>query len=273
MAMTRRRSASSAPGGVWRPRRERWTRFPVTLLPGRGLVRRLSLRSLLANSEAVAGLCAAVAIAVFSFSKWRPAVVISLGGYASFACVVAASLWRVPVVVVNVDAVPGVANRLAARVAVASAVSSPEVRLPRSVVTGVPVRAGLAPSTGALPQGPPPARLGLPPDAHRSVAVSGGSLGSLRINRAALELAGLWARAYRRRRTPRHRPSRLGRVPRGRRARQESLCLPAGRVRTGHGVALLGRRRHGAAGGGQHSRRAGVGRGPSVLVPLPGSPG
>jgi len=167
--------------------------FPVTLLPGRGLVRRVSLRSFIANSEAVAGLCAAVAIAVFSFSRWRPAVVISLGGYASFACVVAASIWRVPVVVVNVDAVPGVANRLAARAAAVSAVSSPEVRLPRSVVTGVPVRAGLA----AIDRGPAARaaareRLGLPPNAQ-VVAVSGGSLGSLRVNRATLELARLWA--------------------------------------------------------------------------------
>jgi UDP-N-acetylglucosamine--N-acetylmuramyl-(pentapeptide) pyrophosphoryl-undecaprenol N-acetylglucosamine transferase len=167
--------------------------FPVTLLPGRGLVRRVSLQSLVANSEAVVGLCAAVAIAVFSFSKWRPAVVISLGGYASFACVVAASLWRVPIVVVNVDAVAGVANRLAARAAVACAVSSPDVRLPRAVVTGVPVREGLAvidrrPDARAAAR----ERLGLPPDAQ-VVAVSGGSLGSLRINRATLELAGLWA--------------------------------------------------------------------------------
>jgi UDP-N-acetylglucosamine--N-acetylmuramyl-(pentapeptide) pyrophosphoryl-undecaprenol N-acetylglucosamine transferase len=167
--------------------------FPVTLLPGRGLVRRVSLGSFAANSEAVAGLCAAVAIAVFSFSKWRPAVVISLGGYASFACVVAAALWRVPIVVVNVDAVPGVANRLAARAAAASAVSSPEVRLPRSVVTGVPVRAGLA-GIDRRPAARTAARerLGLPPNAQ-VVAVSGGSLGSLRINRATLELAELWA--------------------------------------------------------------------------------
>jgi len=167
--------------------------FPVTLLPGRGLVRRVSLRSFAANCEAVAGLCAAVAIAVFSFSKWRPAVVISLGGYASFACVVAAALWRVPIVVVNVDAVPGVANRLAARAAAASAVSSPEVRLPRSVMTGVPVRAELV-GIDRRPAARTAARerLGLPPNA-KVVAVSGGSLGSLRINRATLDLAEIWA--------------------------------------------------------------------------------
>ena len=191
--MTRPRSASSVPGEGLEAKARALDGFPVTLLPGRGLVRRVSLRSFAANSEAVAGLCAAVAIAVFSFSKWRPAVVISLGGYASFACVVAAALWRVPIVVVNVDAVPGVANRLAARAAAASAVSSPEVRLPRSVVTGVPVRAELA-GIDRRPAARTAARerLGLPPNVQ-VVAVSGGSLGSLRINRATLELAELWA--------------------------------------------------------------------------------
>ena len=81
--------------------------FPVTLLPGRGLSRRLSVRSLGANAGAVAGLLAAVAMAVRSFARWRPAVVISLGGYASLPSVVAATVWRVPVIVVNVDAVSG----------------------------------------------------------------------------------------------------------------------------------------------------------------------
>jgi UDP-N-acetylglucosamine:LPS N-acetylglucosamine transferase len=167
--------------------------FPVTLLPGRGLVRRLSLRALVSNSEALAGLGAAVATALFLFSRWRPAVVVSLGGFASFACVVAASVWRVPVVVVNVDAVPGAANRLAARAAVASAVSSPEVRLPRSVVTGVPVRAELAAvDRGPVAKAAARGRLGLPLTAQ-VVAVLGGSLGALRVNRATVELATLWS--------------------------------------------------------------------------------
>ena len=60
-------------------------------------------------------------------------------------------------------------------------------------MTGVPVRAGLA----AIDRGPAARaaareRLGLPPNAQ-VVAVSGGSLGSLRVNRATLELAKLWA--------------------------------------------------------------------------------
>ena len=167
--------------------------FPLTLLPGRGLDRRLSAGSLVANMEALAGGLAAVAMAVFSFSKWRPAVVISLGGYASLGCVVAAYLWRVPIVVVNVDAVPGAVNRLAARVAAASAVASPDVDLARAVPTGVPVRAEML-AIDRSPAGRRAARqrLGLPAET-KVVAVSGGSLGSRRINRATLELAELWA--------------------------------------------------------------------------------
>ena len=167
--------------------------FPLTLLPGRGLDRQLSAGSLVANMEALAGGLAAVAMAVISFSKWRPAVVISLGGYASLGCVVAAYLWRVPIVVVNVDAVPGAVNRLAARVAAASAVASPDVDLARSVPTGVPVRAEML-AIDRSPAGRRAARqrLGLPAET-KVVAVSGGSLGSRRINRATLELAELWA--------------------------------------------------------------------------------
>jgi UDP-N-acetylglucosamine--N-acetylmuramyl-(pentapeptide) pyrophosphoryl-undecaprenol N-acetylglucosamine transferase len=167
--------------------------FPVTLLPGRGLDRTMSGRSAVANLEATAGAITAIAMALVYFSKWRPAVVISLGGYASLGCVVAAFIWRVPIVVVNVDAVPGAVNRLAARVAAASAVASADVRLARAVPTGVPVRAEML-SIDRSPEGRRAARdrLGLP-GAAKVVAVSGGSLGSLRINRATLELARLWA--------------------------------------------------------------------------------
>ncbi len=167
--------------------------FPVTLLPGRGLDRRISWRSAAANMEASLGALTGIAMAVVLFSKWRPAVVISLGGYASLGCVVAALIWRVPIVVVNVDTVPGAVNRLAARVAAVSAVASTDVRLARAVPTGVPVRAEML-SIDRSPEGRRAARhrLGLPSGA-KVVAVSGGSLGSLRINRATLELARLWA--------------------------------------------------------------------------------
>ena len=148
---------------------------------------------MMVNLQAVVGMAAASAIAIASFRKWRPSVVVSLGGYASLPCVLAAALWKVPVVVLNVDAVPGAANCLAARLAVACAVPASRTRLPKAVVTGVPVRAELV----SLDRGPVEReaarkRLGLPSGA-RVIAVCGGSLGARRINRAALELAGLWA--------------------------------------------------------------------------------
>jgi undecaprenyldiphospho-muramoylpentapeptide beta-N-acetylglucosaminyltransferase len=167
--------------------------FPVTLLPGRGLVRSLSGRALLANLQAGLGTVWAVAAALVHFARWRPSVVVSMGGYASLPCVLAAVAWRAPVVVVNVDAVPGAANRLAAKVAAACAVASGPSLLPRAVVTGVPVRAEMSEvDRSADGRRSARERLGLPLDA-KVVAVSGGSLGSLRVNRAALELAGLWA--------------------------------------------------------------------------------
>jgi undecaprenyldiphospho-muramoylpentapeptide beta-N-acetylglucosaminyltransferase len=166
--------------------------FPSTLLPGRGLRRDLSVRSVRANVEALAGEAVAVCMALRLFATWRPAVVVSLGGYASLPSVVAAVFFRVPIIVVNVDAVPGAVNRLTGRVAAASAIGVPGVHLPRAVFTGCPVRGAMA----AVDRSAPARRrarehLGLPPGAA-VIAVSGGSLGSLRINRATAQLAELW---------------------------------------------------------------------------------
>lgn len=155
--------------------------FPATFLPGRGISRRMSPQAALANLSALAGSLVGVAWALLLFARWRPAVVASFGGYASFPCVVAAALYKVPVVVVDLDAVPGFVNRWAAK-------------LRRSVTfRGVPVREEMA-NVDRTPLGRRRAkhRLGLPAGAA-VVAVSGGSLGSRRINRAAVQLAQLWA--------------------------------------------------------------------------------
>ncbi|MGH9106601.1 MAG: UDP-N-acetylglucosamine--N-acetylmuramyl-(pentapeptide) pyrophosphoryl-undecaprenol N-acetylglucosamine transferase [Acidimicrobiales bacterium] len=167
--------------------------FPLTLLPGRGLRRGLAPADLVPNAGALLGALAAMAAAVRLFAAWRPAVVMSLGGYASLPCVVAAVVWRVPLVVVNVDAVAGVVNRLGGQVARVCAVGAPGVGLPRAVFTGVPVRSAIA-SVDRSPEARRRARerFGLPPRA-RVIAVSGGSLGSLRVNRATAELARLWS--------------------------------------------------------------------------------
>lgn len=167
--------------------------FPATFLPGRGLRRSLSADAWAANLGALAGTALAVGEALALFARWRPAVVMALGGYASLPCVLAAVLWRCPLVVVNVDAVTGAVNRLAARLARATAVGAPGVAVPRAVHTGVPVRSSMA-DLDRSPEGRRRARLRLDlPERGRVVVVSGGSLGARRINQATLELAAAWS--------------------------------------------------------------------------------
>jgi UDP-N-acetylglucosamine--N-acetylmuramyl-(pentapeptide) pyrophosphoryl-undecaprenol N-acetylglucosamine transferase len=114
--------------------------FEITLLPGRGIVRRLSWSNARSNVTAVAGLVSAVFRATWLLARLRPAVVVSVGGYASVPCVVAAVILRVPLIVAEQNAVPGLANRVAGRFARACAVSFPGTPLPRAVLTGNPVR-------------------------------------------------------------------------------------------------------------------------------------
>jgi UDP-N-acetylglucosamine--N-acetylmuramyl-(pentapeptide) pyrophosphoryl-undecaprenol N-acetylglucosamine transferase len=165
--------------------------FELVVLPGRGIARRLTID----NIGAVVGLVRAVWQSVVLVRRRRPAVVVSLGGYASVGCTLAAVLWRVPLVVTEQNAVAGLANRVAGRFARACAVPFDRTDLPRAVTTGNPVRAAVA------PLGDPDARqqlrcearlaLGVADDATM-VAVFSGSLGARRVNLAAAGLAHRW---------------------------------------------------------------------------------
>jgi UDP-N-acetylglucosamine--N-acetylmuramyl-(pentapeptide) pyrophosphoryl-undecaprenol N-acetylglucosamine transferase len=163
--------------------------FEVVLLPGRGIARRLTSD----NVAALAGLAVALARAVVLVGRRRPRVVVAVGGYASVPAGLGAVIWRVPLVVAEQNAVPGLANRLLGRFARVCAVAFPGTPLPRAVVTGNPVRARLhqvdrSPSAAAAAR----EALGYLPD-DRVVAVYGGSLGARRINEAVVGLARGWA--------------------------------------------------------------------------------
>jgi undecaprenyldiphospho-muramoylpentapeptide beta-N-acetylglucosaminyltransferase len=167
--------------------------FPLTLLPGRGIARRLSPGALVDNAGAAAGLLWASASAVARMARRRPKVVVSVGGYASFPAAVAAVVLRIPLVLVNVDAVPGLVHRVLGRFAAAAAVAFPGTPLPRAVVTGAPVRDELA-SLERSAQRAAAARTALGLPAGRGcVGVFGGSLGAGSVNRAAVDLATRWA--------------------------------------------------------------------------------
>ena len=163
--------------------------FAVTLLPGRGVERRVSWQAV----TAVAGLAAATVAVTARMARARPAVVLSVGGYAALPCAVAALLLRIPLVVAEANAVPGATNRLAARWARASAVAFDGTDLPRAVVTGTPVR----PEVRAVSRQPDARRtaraeLGIEQGRHL-VAVTGGSLGARRVNEAVFDLVQRWS--------------------------------------------------------------------------------
>ncbi len=159
--------------------------FAIQLLPGRGISRRATL----ANLGALLGVFGATIWSVVMFVRRRPGVVVSVGGYASVACSVAAVALRIPIVVVNVDAVAGRVNRSVARHAVVSAVGFPGTQLPRSVITGAPVRASIESVTRTEAEQIAAKRRLAIPETSRCISIIGGSLGAKRLNELGTVLA------------------------------------------------------------------------------------
>jgi len=161
--------------------------YGMTLLSGRGIERRISTQ----NVAAILGILRASVEAVRLLRSRRPAIVVSLGGYASVPCSLAAALLGIPLVVAEQNTVPGLANRLASRFARASAVTFPGTPLRRAVVTGNPLRSAVTDIDRKRDCAGARQTLELPVD-HTVILVFGGSLGATRINRAVVALAEAW---------------------------------------------------------------------------------
>ncbi len=130
---------------------------------------------------------------------FMPHAVFSKGGPGSLAVVLAAVLYRIPVIVHESDISPGRSNSIAGKFAAHIAVSYEKTKEyfsdddKRVVVTGNPVRA-------ALLRGVPTAAraktsLGLHPDVP-TILVINGSQGSVRINTFVLSLAAPLVKSY-----------------------------------------------------------------------------
>lgn len=139
-----------------------------------GGFKRMGWRHQLANAL---GMALALGRALFVLMRFRPDVVVGLGGYASVPVMAAATVCRVPRLVMEQNVLPGLANRLAGRFATRIAVPDPSA-LPhfgsRAVVTGNPVR----PEFKSIVAKDVGARL--------QVLVTGGSQGAEAINRAVI---------------------------------------------------------------------------------------
>ncbi|HWL89903.1 MAG TPA: undecaprenyldiphospho-muramoylpentapeptide beta-N-acetylglucosaminyltransferase [Actinomycetota bacterium] len=155
--------------------------------------RELSLRS-----------AAAPFVALRSVATSRPivrdaAAVLGMGGYASIAAVVAARSVEVPVVLHEQNAVPGLANRLLARLATAMALTFEDsrARLPRSLraeVTGLPLRREIREVLTRRDELAEEARRSWDLEAARTtLLVTGGSQGALHVDRTVAEAIPLLA--------------------------------------------------------------------------------
>lgn len=166
----------------------------LTLLPGRGVRRSLRPKDVVINVVAALGLVGALFTALGLVKRWRPSVVVSVGGYASFAVSFAAACWRTPLVLVELDATPGAAHRLVARRATRRCCAFPTEGA-NVIVTGAPLRSAIE-HLDRSPQSRVLAKRNVTPpiDAERTVfVVMTGSLGSTKVNTAVSDLAAQWA--------------------------------------------------------------------------------
>ncbi|MCL1839329.1 MAG: undecaprenyldiphospho-muramoylpentapeptide beta-N-acetylglucosaminyltransferase [Propionibacteriaceae bacterium] len=110
-------------------------------------------------------------------------VVVGFGGYVALPVYLAARKLRIPIVVHEQNAIPGLANKIAARFAQVVAVSFPDTPLPKSVFVGLPMREAIAALDRDGARVPARERLGVQ-GAGAVLLVSGGSQGAQSLNQA-----------------------------------------------------------------------------------------
>ena len=166
----------------------------TVLLPGRGIKRSLRPLALWNNVTALVRLVFSVLIALRLVLRWRPSVVVSVGGYAAFPMVLASVLTRRRLIFIELDATAGLVHRVFERYATVFCYGIRPSHLPANGrVTGVPLRPSIMGVERSFEQrSEAAARLGVDPQRH-IVIVMTGSLGSATVNNAVVGLAGLWS--------------------------------------------------------------------------------
>lgn len=130
-----------------------------------------------------ARLRAAVKAALDVIDDVRPDVVVGYGGYVSMPAYVAARRRKLPLVVHEQNALPGIANKFGARVATRVAVSFPDTPLRKAEYVGLPIRRMIATLDRAALRAEARAFFGLDADLP-TLVVTGGSQGARRLNQA-----------------------------------------------------------------------------------------
>jgi len=125
----------------------------------------------------------AVTAALAVVDRVRPDVVVGFGGYVSVPAYLAARRRRVPLVVHEGNALPGLANRLGARLTTSVATSFPGTPLRHASYLGLPIRRMISTLDRGALRAQARHELGLEPDLP-TLLVTGGSQGARRINQA-----------------------------------------------------------------------------------------
>ena len=160
--------------------------FEMSVLPGRGIQRKITFR----NALSIISLCLAFLRASFMVAKAKPEIIVVMGGYASLACGLAGKLFKVPLLVAEQNAVPGATNKIIARFAEVSAISFEGVDLPNSVLTGNPLRSEILHFIDADSRRDARRELGV--NDRTMITVFGGSLGARHLNETVFELSQHW---------------------------------------------------------------------------------
>jgi UDP-N-acetylglucosamine--N-acetylmuramyl-(pentapeptide) pyrophosphoryl-undecaprenol N-acetylglucosamine transferase len=153
--------------------------YPLELIPPVPLPRKPSADLLKVPGR----LRGAVRDTMAVFDRVRPDVVVGYGGYVSMPAYLAARRRKLPLVVHEQNTLPGLANRVGARVADVVAVSFPDTKLPHGQLVGLPIRTMVSRLDRAALRAEARAFFGL--DADRpTLLVTGGSQGARRLNQA-----------------------------------------------------------------------------------------
>lgn len=164
--------------------------YPLELVTPVPLSRRVDLDLLRTPGRLRASVREAVAV----LDRVRPDVVVGFGGYVSVPAYLAARKRRVPLVVHEGNALPGIANKLGARLTRHVATSYPGTRLPHAVCTGLPIRRMISTLDRQARRTEGREFFGL--DADRpTLLVTGGSQGARRLNEAVSACADDFAGA------------------------------------------------------------------------------
>jgi UDP-N-acetylglucosamine--N-acetylmuramyl-(pentapeptide) pyrophosphoryl-undecaprenol N-acetylglucosamine transferase len=164
--------------------------YPLELIPPVPLPRRLN-RALLRTPGKVAD---AVAAAGAVLDRVHADVVVGFGGYVAVPAYLAARKRKIPIVVHEANARPGVANRMAARLTKHVYTASAAVKIAHGVPIGIPLRPAITELDRDAARPAARERFHLAPD-RPTLLVTGGSQGARRLNAAALGAEKAFAHA------------------------------------------------------------------------------